>query len=60
LKGTISVTRCRETANLPATGNGDKAEQNAPKTNCDKGYIQLKELTRKAGRCLFWRNADRL
>jgi len=49
-------------ADLLATANGDKAEQNESKVIRDKAYTYLKELVdeiRDAGKFLFWRNPQR-
>ncbi len=58
-----AATAADEMADLLATANGDKAEQNASKTIRDKAYTHLKELVddvREAGKYLFWRNPNRL
>ena len=49
-------------ADLLATANGDKAEQNATKMLRDKAFTYLKELVdeiREAGKYVFWKNKDR-
>jgi hypothetical protein len=50
-------------ADLLATANGDKAEQNASKVTRDRAYTHLKALVdeiRGAGKYLFWKNPQRL
>jgi hypothetical protein len=49
-------------ADLLATANGDKAEQNESKTTRDKAYTYLKEMVdeiREAGKYVFWKNPER-
>ncbi|QGY46585.1 hypothetical protein GM418_23865 [Maribellus comscasis] len=58
-----AATMADEMADLLATANGDKAEQNEAKVLRDQAYTHLKELVdeiREAGKYLFWRNATRL
>ena len=58
-----AATLADEMAEVLATANGDKAEQNESKLTRDRGYTHLKELVdevREAGKYLFWRNPQRL
>lgn len=55
-------TKSDEMAELLATANGDKAEQNESKLIRDKAYTHLKELvdeTREAGKYVFWKDEIR-
>ena len=58
-----AATQADEMADLLATANGDKAEQNATKVIRDRAYTHLKEQVDKirgAGKYLFWKNPQRL
>jgi hypothetical protein len=58
-----AATKADEMADLLATANGDKAEQNASKVTRDRAYTHLKALVdeiRGAGKYLFWKNPQRL
>ena len=58
-----AATQADEMADLLATANGDKAEQNASKVTRDRAYTHLKELVdevRGAGKYLFWKDPQRL
>jgi hypothetical protein len=55
-------TKSDEMAELLATANGDKAEQNESKLIRDKAYTHLKELVdeiREAGKYVFWKDEIR-
>jgi len=55
-------TKSDEMAELLATANGDKAEQNESKMIRDKAYTHLKELVdeiREAGKYIFWKDEIR-
>ena len=57
-----AATAADEMADLLATANGEKAEQNESKTIRDKACTHLKELVdevREAGKYLFWRTPYR-
>jgi hypothetical protein len=58
----IVATAAYEMTDLPASANGDKAEQNESKTIRHKACTHLKELVddvREAGKYLFRRNPNR-
>jgi len=54
-----AATLSDEMAELLATANGDKAEQNESKMIRDKAYTHMKELVdeiREAGKYVFWKD----
>ena len=58
-----AATQADEMADLLATANGDKAEQNDSKVIRDRAFTHLKELVddvRSAGKYLFWKDPQRL
>jgi len=58
-----AATAADEMADLLATANGDKAEQNESKTIRDKAYTYMKALVddiREAGKYVFRNNKNRL
>jgi hypothetical protein len=57
-----AAVKADEMADLLATANGDKAEQNESKLTRDKAYTYLKELVdeiREAGKYVFWKDEIR-